>query len=74
MVHRNCRSGNLAEEYIKHAVIAVYTNALKAEDMRRSAFNVALRVYRLRHPGISEAVARRRVAQMICFADWYRPE
>ena len=64
----------LAEESIKHAVIAVYTNALKAEDMRHSAFNAALRVYRMRHPGISEAIARRRVAQIICFAYWYRPE
>jgi hypothetical protein len=65
----------LAEYDIKHAVIAAYTNALKGpEDMQRSAFNPALRVYRMRHPGISEAIARRRVAQMICFADWYRPE
>ena len=64
----------LAEEDIKHAVIAAYTNALRAEDMRHSAFNAALRVYRMRHPGISEHVARHRVAQIICFAEWYRPE
>ena len=64
----------LAEENIKQVVIAAYTNALKAEDMRHSAFNAALRVYRMRHPGISEAIARRRVAQIICFAVWRRPE
>ena len=65
----------LAEENIKHAVITAYTNALKGpEEMRRSAFKAALRVYRLHHPGISEAIARRRVAQIICFAEWYRPE
>src|SRR5689334_13424142 len=53
----------VAEEDIQHAVIAAYTNALKgAEDMRRRAFNATPRVYRMRHPGISEAVARRPVA------------
>ena len=65
----------LAEENIKRAVIAAYTNALKGpEEMRRSAFNAALRVYRMRRPGISESIARRRVAQIICFLEWYRPE
>ena len=64
----------LVDDNIKHAVIAAYTKALKAEDMRHSAFNAALRVYRMRHPGISEHVARHRVAQIICFAEWYRPE
>ena len=35
----------LAEEDIQHAVIAAYTNALKdPEDMRRRAFDAALRV------------------------------
>ena len=64
----------LAEENIKQVVIAAYTNALRAEDKRHSAFNAALRAYRMRHPGISEGLARRRVAQIICFAYWYRPE
>ena len=65
----------LAEENIKQVVTAAYTNALNGpEEMRRSAFKAALRVYRLHHPGISEAIARRRVAQIICFANWYRPE
>src|SRR2546423_12923532 len=53
----------LAEEDIQHAVIAAYTDALKGPgDMRRSAFNAAPRVYRMRDPGVSEAIARRRVA------------
>ena len=64
----------LAEENIKQVVIAAYTNALKAEDMRHGAFNAAVRVYRMRHPGNSESIARGRVAQIICFAGWYRPE
>ena len=65
----------LAEENITHAVIAAYTNALKGpEDMRRSAFNAALSAYRMRDPRISESIARRRVAQIICFAEWYWPE
>lgn len=64
----------MAEEGIRHAVIAAYTGALKSEEMRRSAFNAALRVYRNHCPGISEGTARRQVAQMICFADWRRPE
>lgn len=60
----------LAEEDIRQAVIAAYTGALNGPgEMRRSAFNVALRVYRMRRPGISEVIARRRVAQMICLAD-----
>jgi hypothetical protein len=64
----------LAEENTRHAVLAAYTGALKgSEDSRRSAFNAALRAYRMSHPGISEGVVRRRVAQIICFADWYRP-
>ena len=63
------------EQNIKHTVIAAYTDALKGpEDMQRSAFNAAARVYRMRHPDISETIARRGVAQIICFADWYRPE
>ena len=70
MVRRDYRSGNLAEEHIKHAVIAAYLNAPKGpEDMWRSAFNAALRVYRERHPGISEGLARHQVARIICFAD-----
>ena len=69
----------LAEENIEHAVIAAYRNALKGpENVRRSAFDAGVRVYRMRDPGISEAIARRRVAQIICFevsfAVWRRPE
>ncbi|HEX4260282.1 MAG TPA: LysR family transcriptional regulator, partial [Acetobacteraceae bacterium] len=53
----------LAAEDIQHAVIAASTNALQSpDDMRRRAFNAAPRVYRTRHPGVSEAIARRRVA------------
>ena len=62
-LHYDKPARNLAEEDIQHAVIAAYTNALKdPEDMRRSAFDAALRVDRMPHPGISEAFARRRVA------------
>jgi hypothetical protein len=78
VVHGDLRHDNpaheMAEEDIRHTVIAAYTGALKSEEMRRSAFNAALRVYRNHYPGMSEVVARRRVAQIICFADWYRPE
>jgi hypothetical protein len=78
MVHADLRdenpARNLAEEDIRQAVIAAYTGALKgSEEMRRGAFNAALRAYRMRKPGISEGIARRRVAQIICFADWYGP-
>ena len=45
----------LAEENTRHAVLAAYTGALKgSEDSRRSAFNAALRAYRMIHPDISE--------------------
>ena len=69
MAHGDLRYDNLAHKLAqvdsKRVVIAAYTNALKGpEQMRRSAFNAALRVYRMRHPGISEAIARRRVAQI----------
>jgi hypothetical protein len=79
MAHGDLRYDNpadkLAEDNIKHVVIAAYTDALKGpEDVRRSAFNAALRAYRMRHPDFSEGIARRRVAQIICFAHWYRPE
>ena len=79
MVHRDLRHDNLAhkraEENIKQAVIVAYTKALKGpEVMRCNAFNAALRVYRMHHPGISEGVARLGVAQIICFADSSRPE
>lgn len=78
MVHGDLRYDNpaykLVEEDIRHTVIAAYAGALKSEEMRRSAFNAALRVYRQHYPGMSEVVARRRVAQIICFADWYPPE
>ena len=67
MVDGDLRYDNLArkltEEDIQHAVIAAYTNALKGpEDMRRRAFDAAPRVDRMPHAGISEAIARRRVA------------
>jgi hypothetical protein len=64
----------LPEEDIRLAVIAAYMDALKSDEMRRSAFNAALRMYRKHYPRASEAVARRRVAQTICFADWYRQD
>ena len=70
MVHRDHRSGNLAEEHIKHAVIEAYTNAAKgSEDMWRGEFDAALRVYRELHPGISEGRARHQVARIICDAE-----
>ena len=67
MVDRDLRNENLArklaEEDIQHAVIAAHTTALQdPEDMRRCAFHAALRVDRICHPSISEAIARRRVA------------
>ena len=67
MVDRYLRNDNLVrkltEDDIQHAVIAAYPNALQvSEDMRRCAINELLRVDRIRHPGISEAIARRRVA------------
>ncbi len=78
MVHGDLLYDNpaneLAENGVRHTVIAAYTGALKSEEMRRSAFDAALRVYRKYYPGISEGAARRRVAQIICFADWHRPE
>jgi hypothetical protein len=56
------------EEDTRNAVIAAYTAALKGPDaMRRHAFDVALRAYRMRHPAVSEVKARRRVAQIVCF-------
>jgi hypothetical protein len=78
VVHGDLRYDNpaykLTEEDIRHTVIAAFTGALKSEEMRRSAFNAALRAYRMHHPGMCEGVARRRVAQIICFADWRRSE
>jgi DNA-binding transcriptional LysR family regulator len=67
MVDRYLRNDNLvrklAEDDIQHAVIAAYPNALQvSEDMRRCAISELLRVDRIRHPGISEAIGRRRVA------------
>ena len=67
MVDRYLRNDNLVrkltEDDIQHAVITAYPNALQvSEDMRRGAINELLRVDRIRHPGISEAIARRRVA------------
>ena len=67
MVDGDLRNDNLARELaeddIQHAAIAAHTNVLQGpEDMRRCAFNAALRVDRIRHPSISEAIARRPVA------------
>ncbi|MCA6112590.1 LysR substrate-binding domain-containing protein [Bradyrhizobium cenepequi] len=75
MVDGDLRNDNLArrlaEEDIQRAVIAAHTNALQGpEDMRRRAFNAALRVDGIRHPNISEAIARRRVAldvRQLCY-------
>lgn len=75
MSEEKLRSYKPAEEDVTEAVIAAYTGALRGSDgARRSAFNVALRAYRMRYPGISEGNARRRVAQIICFADFHRSE
>jgi hypothetical protein len=67
MVDGDIRNDNLArkltEGHIQPAVIAAHTNALQdPKDMRCCAFNSALHVDRIRHPSISEAIARRRVA------------
>jgi hypothetical protein len=57
------------DEHTAQAVIAAYTAALMgSKAMRGTAFYAALRAYRQRHPGGSEAVARRRVAEVLCFA------
>jgi hypothetical protein len=57
------------EEDTAQAVIEAYTAAVTGLDgMRRRAFDAALRAYRTRHPAVPEAVARRQVAHVICFA------
>ena len=48
-------------------VIKAYAAALMGSQRNR-AFDSALRAYRTRHPGVSEPVARRRVARVLCFA------
>ena len=56
------------------AVIAAYTVATSgSEGARRRAFEAALRAYRGRCPGVSEPLARRRVAKIICFAGSAEP-
>jgi hypothetical protein len=64
------RPQNEPEEDTPRYVIAAYTAALRgSEEMRRRAFDAALRAYRMRHPAVSEVQARRRVAQILCFAN-----
>jgi hypothetical protein len=58
----------------RRAVLSAYTTAARrpAETGYR-AFEMALRAYRDRHPAVSEAFARRQVATIICYVEWYRP-
>jgi hypothetical protein len=57
------------EEDTAQSVITAYTAAVTgSEGMRRRAFDAALRAYRMRHPAVSETIARRRVAKILCFA------
>jgi hypothetical protein len=53
------------DEDTPHAVIAAYKTAAARSSI---AFEVAVRAYRVRHPSASLQVARRRVAEIICFA------
>lgn len=66
---RQAAGHNEIDEETAQSVIAAYTGAVTgSENMRRRAFDAALRVYRMRHPGVSESIARRRVAKILCFA------
>src|SRR5690242_6029378 len=57
------------DEHTAQAVIAAYTaTVMGSRAMRSTAFYAALRAYRTRHPGVSEATARCRVAEVLCFA------
>jgi DNA-binding transcriptional LysR family regulator len=75
MVDVDLRNDNLARklaaEDIQRAVMATHTNALQGpEDMQRRAFNAALHVDGIRHPSISEAIPRRRIAldvRQLCY-------
>jgi hypothetical protein len=56
------------------AVIEAYTAATAgSEEARRWAFEAALRAHRGRCPGVSETLARRRVAKILCFAGSAEP-
>jgi hypothetical protein len=60
---------NEIDEHTTQAVIEAYTAAATGViGMRSRAFDAALRAYRRRHPGVPEMMARRRVAQILCFA------
>ena len=51
------------------AVIEAYRAATAGpEAMRRRAFEAALQAYRICHPDVAPATARRRVARILCFA------
>ena len=59
----------IVEEDTARAVIKAYTAAVNGADgMRLRAFDAALRAYRRRQPHVSEAIARRQVAEVLCFA------
>jgi hypothetical protein len=79
MVHLDLSEGTAARlangEDIRVAVLSAYTNAARGlEQTRRRAFELAVRIYKERNPAVPEASARQRVARIICFAEWYRPE
>jgi hypothetical protein len=52
------------------AVIKAFTAAAHG----RLAFEAALRTYRGHYPGMSESLARRRVANILCFAGRAEPQ
>jgi hypothetical protein len=55
------------DEETAQAVIEAYAAALAGPERNR-AFDAALRAYRRRHPHVPEMTARRRVAEVLCFA------
>jgi hypothetical protein len=55
------------DEETAQAVIQAYVAAAAGLERNR-AFDAALRAYRRRHPRVAESTARRRVAEVLCFA------
>jgi hypothetical protein len=62
-----------AKETDRDTVEAVIT-AFTAAAHGRLAFEAALRTYRGRYPRLSEPLARRRVAEILCFAGGAEPQ
>ena len=55
------------DEETAKAVLEAYVAAATGFDRNR-AFDAALRAYQRLHPRVAEATARRRVAEVLCFA------